>query len=208
MKTLRILILEDDLKTLSVINDMLSNLEESLIGSDKPCDIAVTIFSESKQVVDYLNKIDNPDFEIILLDRDSKECGSFHILDRNIFNSEAVICISTNPEYNEELLRDGVRTAIRKNYKNLNDFANRLMVEIKKRLEYILISKDDFEKLVSKAIDVVINAEKCSCGLLVRRLSITRKLAVILYEELENRKIIEKDAPNRPAKIIYKNTIL
>ncbi len=133
MKTIRILILEDDLKTLAVIMDELFRLEESLI--DKQIDFAVTTFSEYNQVQDYLNQIQEPNFDIILLDRDCKLGGSFHVINIKKFGADKFIAISTQPEYNETAIKMGVKRIIRKDYKRLEEFAANLSEEIKSILD-------------------------------------------------------------------------
>lgn len=133
MKTIRILILEDDLKTLSVIMDGLFKLEESLI--DRQIDFAVTTFSEYNQVQDYLNQIQEPNFDIILLDRDCKLGGSFHVINIQKFGADKFIAISTQPEYNETAMKMGVQRVVRKDYKNLDEFAVNLTNEIKSMIE-------------------------------------------------------------------------
>lgn len=121
--------MEDDLKTLSVIMDGLFKLEESLI--DRQIDFAVTTFSEYNQVQDYLNQIQEPNFDIILLDRDCKLGGSFHVINIKKFGADKFIAISTQPEYNETAIKMGVKRIVRKDYKRLEGFAADLSEEIK-----------------------------------------------------------------------------
>ena len=132
MKTIIILILEDDLKTLAVIMDELFRLEKSLV--DKQVDFAVTTFSEYNQVQDYLNQIQEPNFDIILLDRDCKLGGSFHVINIQKFGANKFIAISTQPEYNETAIKMGVKRIVRKDYKHLEVFATNLAEEIKSML--------------------------------------------------------------------------
>ena len=128
MKTIKILILEDDLKTLSVITGGLFDLEESLF--DERINFAITVFSEYTSVENYLNQIKDPDFDVILLDRDCKLAGSFHAINVVKFGAEKFISISTQPEYNEAAKKMGVTRSVRKDYKNLDDFKLRLIKEI------------------------------------------------------------------------------
>ena len=129
MTTIRILILEDDLKTLAVIMNELFRLEENLVGNR--LDFAVTVFSEYNQVQDYLNQIQEPNFDIILLDRDCNLGGSFHVINIKKFGADKFIAISTQPEYNETAIKMGVKRIIRKDYKRLSEFAADLSEEIK-----------------------------------------------------------------------------
>jgi len=128
MKTKRILILEDDLKTLSVVTSGLFDLEESLF--DKRINFAVTVFSEYSSVENYLNQIEEPNFDIVLLDRDCKLGGSFHAINVQKFGADKFITISTQPEYNEAAKKMGVTRSVRKDYKRLDDFRSLLIKEI------------------------------------------------------------------------------
>jgi hypothetical protein len=109
--------------------DGLFKLEESLI--DKRIDFAVTTFSEYTQVQDYLNQIQEPNFDIILLDRDCKLGGSFHVINIKKFGADKFIAISTQPEYNETAVKMGVQRVVRKDYKQLDEFAINLVDEIR-----------------------------------------------------------------------------
>ncbi len=130
MKTTKILILEDDLKTLSVITNGLFNLEEKLF--DKHINFAVTVFSEYLSVENYLNEIKDPDFDVILLDRDCKLGGSFHAINIEKFGADKFIAVSTQPEYNEAAKKMGVARTVRKDYKDLGGFCANLMEEIER----------------------------------------------------------------------------
>lgn len=131
MKTIRILILEDDIKTLSLLLNRLEIFEE--YGSN--FDIAVTVLSEYTQVEEYINKT-NTKFDIILLDRDCKACGSFHVLDFNKFGTDKIISISSVPEWNKEAEARGVKRIVYKDYKQLEEFADQVAKEIKTMLIY------------------------------------------------------------------------
>ena len=128
MKTTRVLILEDDLETLSVIMKSLFALEEELVDNT---DFAVTVFSGYTQIEDYLNKIESPDFDIILLDRDCKLCGSFHILNFEKFGKDKIISISSTPQWNEEAKATGITRIVPKDYSDLDNFKDRLIEEIR-----------------------------------------------------------------------------
>lgn len=127
MKTSRILILEDDLKTLSALLDKLSKLEEQ----NNSFDFAVTTLSEYTQVEEYVNKKQDNDFDIILLDRDCKACGSFHVLDFDKFNVNKIISISSVPDYNELARKKGITKIVYKDYEKLDEFSDKVIEEIK-----------------------------------------------------------------------------
>ena len=130
MKTIRILILEDDLETLSLLLKKLHLLEEKLAESEKPKDFSVVTLSEYTQVEEFINKSSNINFDIILLDRDCKAGGSFHVLDIERFGADKVISISSVPEYNEGARKRSVKNIIWKDYRNLDDFAEKVIKEI------------------------------------------------------------------------------
>lgn len=130
MKTVRILILEDDLRTLAILLQKLSLLEKEL--RDK--DIGVTILSEYSQVEEYLNKAEKNIYDIILLDRDCKACGSFHCLDFGKYKQSKIISISSVPDYNEQAKQKGVKSIVFKDYSNLDEFADKVLEEIKNKI--------------------------------------------------------------------------
>ena len=121
----RILILEDDLEALSKIFEKLFRLEKR-----HSIDISVVILSEYTQA-EKLNLSDEK-FDLILLDRDCKAGGSFHILDIKKFGADKIIAISSVPDYNEKLFDQGITKVVQKTYNDLDDFAERLIKVIEK----------------------------------------------------------------------------
>lgn len=127
--TKTILILEDNLKTLSKILEKLAVLEE-----DQPFDFSLIILTDSKQVEDYINSNPRAKFDIILLDRDCKLARSFHILEIEKFGVEKVISISSVPGYNEDAKKRGVKKVVLKDYLYLDKFAEEVVKEIEKMI--------------------------------------------------------------------------
>ena len=76
METYKILILEDDFEAVSKIMAELYKLE----GHFAPYDFDVTVLSSSLQVKRLINPQDKDAYDIILLDRDCKIQGSFHVI--------------------------------------------------------------------------------------------------------------------------------
>src|SRR3989344_669393 len=120
MKTVRILILEDDLETLSIILKKLSLFEKELEVDSSPKDFSVVTLSEYTQVEEYINKNKEFKFDAVLLDRDCKVAGSFHVLNLEKFGADKVISISSVPEYNEQAKKRGVKKVILKDYQYLD----------------------------------------------------------------------------------------
>jgi hypothetical protein len=131
MKTVRILILEDDLLTLAVLLKRIHLLEEEFLKIDSPKDIAVTVLAEYTQVEEYLNKTDHIKFDVILLDRDCKAGGSYHILDFEKYGKDKIISISTTPQWNKEAVEKGIQKVIYKDHSQIEKFADKVVEKIK-----------------------------------------------------------------------------
>lgn len=131
MKTIRLLILEDDLETLSIILKKLSSLEKEFEESSSPKDFSVVTLSEYTQVEEYINKNEEFKFDVVLLDRDCKLGGSFHVLNLEAIGADKIISISSIPQYNEDAARRGVKRVVWKDYRNLDNFSDKVIDEIK-----------------------------------------------------------------------------
>lgn len=118
MKTIKILILEDDIETLSLLTQSISSFQKRLNNFD----LALTILAEYTQVEDYLNSADKNIFDIILLDRDCKACGSFHCLDFDKYSVDKIIGISSVPPYNDQLREKGVTRIVHKDFQAMDGF--------------------------------------------------------------------------------------
>lgn len=116
--TKTILILEDDLKTLSKILARLAKLEE-----DQPFYFSLVVLTDYLQVEDYINSNPKAKFDIVLLDRDCKLGGSFHVLNLEKYGADKVISISSVPEYNAQVQERGVTKVVLKDYQYLDKFA-------------------------------------------------------------------------------------
>ncbi len=123
-KTIRILLLEDDLATVSAIAQKLAELEQDL--QERGTDIALTVLSEYTQVEQYINTDKVHQYDIVLLDRDCKAGGSFHALDFERIGVEKIISISSTPQWNEEAQARGITNVVWKDYSNLENFAAEL----------------------------------------------------------------------------------
>lgn len=117
MKTCRVLILEDDLSTLSKLMEALHTLEDEC-----NVEIATTVLSEYSQVEDYVNRTKSITWDIVLLDRDCKAGGSFHTINLEKIGKDKVIGISSMPAYNQQLRDRGITRVVNKDYGKLDDF--------------------------------------------------------------------------------------
>lgn len=134
MKSFNILILEDDLKTLAVIMNVLSQIEEEM-----KCSFTVTTYSTYKDVEEIVNRRNSQSFHMVLLDRDCKLGGNFHVLDIETLGPSKIIAISSVSNYNEETLARGVQRVITKDYDNLQAFALKLGEQIRRFLSRYVI---------------------------------------------------------------------
>lgn len=135
MKNINILILEDDLETLSILMNKLSSLEKELEESSLPRVFSVVTLSEYTQVEEYINKNDRFKFDAVLLDRDCKAGGSFHVLNIEAIGADKIISISSMPQYNEEAVERGVKHVVWKDYQNLNDFSDNVIKKLREMLK-------------------------------------------------------------------------
>ncbi len=117
--------MEDDLLTLSKILERLSKIEQ-----DQPYDFSVITLTNYLQAEHFINKNPAIQVDMILLDRDCKLGGSFHVLDVERIGAEKVIAISSVPDYNKQAQNRGVSRVVLKDYRNLDAFADRLAEEV------------------------------------------------------------------------------
>lgn len=134
-----ILILEDNHKAVSKILEKLAKLEE-----DQPFDFSTVILSNFLQVQEFINKNSIIDFDIILLDRDCKLGGSFHVLDIERFGPEKVIAISSVPDYNDEVKKRGVKRVVLKDNGNLESFSAAVIKEVEEMVRSMPITAKSF----------------------------------------------------------------
>ncbi|NQS89700.1 hypothetical protein HQ584_07935 [Patescibacteria group bacterium] len=121
-----ILILEDNLKVVSLLLKELFDLE-----NDQHYDLSVILLTNYQQVEDYVNENPKAKFDIVLLDGDCKLNRSFHIFNIEKFGPEKVIAISSVPEYNEEAKQRGVERVVLKDMQYLEDFAKSVTKEVR-----------------------------------------------------------------------------
>lgn len=100
-----------------------------MLEEDQPYDFCIMVLTDYTQVENYINNNPKSEFDIILLDRDCKLGGSFHILDIEKLGPEKVIAISSVPEYNTQAQQRGVKRVILKDYTNLDDFSQKVSNE-------------------------------------------------------------------------------
>ncbi|GAB4218684.1 MAG: hypothetical protein Fur009_0780 [Candidatus Microgenomates bacterium] len=131
----KILVLEDNLKVVAKIIELLDKLE-----SEKDYIFEVVVLSSSKLAKDFLlknknNNFSKINFDVVILDRDCNLYGSFHeLLDKKLFDNNRVISISTVDEYNNQARKKGVKKIVKKDLKDLDKFAEKLTKEIEKIL--------------------------------------------------------------------------
>lgn len=138
IRTKRVLILEDDVETLSRVFELIVVLQKRF----KNIEIAVSVLAEYTQVEEYINKAKTNIFDVILLDRDCKACGSFHCIDFTKYSVDKIIGISSVPPYNEELRTKGVTRIVHKDYQRLETFVSQLEINLVQMLNQQLESRE------------------------------------------------------------------
>ena len=121
-----ILILEDNLKVVSLLLKELFDLE-----NDQHYDLSVILLTNYKQVEDYVNENPKAEFDIVLLDGDCKLNRSFHVFDIERFGADKVIAISSIPKFNEQVRQRGVKRVVLKDLQYPEDFAKEVVQEIR-----------------------------------------------------------------------------
>lgn len=128
-RTVRILLLEDDLSTVAALTHALYDLEDELLAQGR--DISLVVLSEYSMVEDYINPDSRHAFDLVLLDRDCKMGGSFHALDIEKFGAEKIIAISSTPQWNEDAKSRGVQRIVHKDYDDIYGFAAKVIKELR-----------------------------------------------------------------------------
>jgi hypothetical protein len=103
----------------------------SLEGQFLPMSLDVTVLSTYESVEKLINPQEAGAYDVILLDRDCKLCGSFHVLDIEKFGPEKVISISSTPTWSEEAKNRGVKRVVYKSFSDLEGFAKKVSREVK-----------------------------------------------------------------------------
>ena len=124
-----ILILEDNLKVVSLLLKELFDLE-----NDQHYDLSVILLTNYKQVEDYVNENPKAEFDIVLLDGDCKLNRSFHVFDIERFGADKVIAISSIPKFNEQVRQRGVKRVVLKDLQYPEDFAKEVVAEVRDML--------------------------------------------------------------------------
>ena len=138
-----ILILEDNLPTLSKLLEKLGVLEE-----DQPYDFSLIVLTTYKQVEKYINSDREVDPDIILLDRDCKLAGSFHVLDIERIGAEKIIAISSVPAYNEQAKKRGVSRVVLKDYAKLEEFSDAVVKEVYEMIRGVAPNEKDIHRVM------------------------------------------------------------
>lgn len=132
----QILILEDDLNVLSKLLGKLDQLEDR-----EPYSFHHVILADYIQVENFVNSNPKAEFDIILLDRDCKLGGSFHVLDIERFGVDKVISMSSVPEANADAKKRGVTRSVQKDFQNLDRFADHVVAHVENMVRKTTLSQ-------------------------------------------------------------------
>lgn len=190
-QSIRILLLEDDLETVSILTKELVSIEQQL--QEKGADVSLVVLSEYTMVQQYINSLDVHQYHIVLLDRECKAGGSFHVLDLNKFDKNNIIAISSKADWNEEAQAKGITKVVLKDYDNLGEFAEKVCQEIRAILHLPDLEGDtEADPLLPRAIQLVKASGDVSASLLQRKLRIGYARAARLMDLLEEAGVIRK----------------
>lgn len=197
--SIRILLLEDDIETVSVLSKELSKIEQQL--QTKGIDLSLVVLSEYTMVEEYLNSSDRHEYHIVLLDRDCNAGGSFHVLDIKRFNKDHIVSISSTPQWNEEAQERGIQRVVWKDYDHLEEFAQDVGIEVKAilRNQNIEVETDD-SVLMAQAIKLV-QKRNVTATVLTKNLGISYSQACRLMDLMREADIIDP-APEQ----VYENS--
>ncbi|MFO7807530.1 MAG: hypothetical protein R6V40_03890 [Candidatus Moraniibacteriota bacterium] len=131
MKTIRVLILEDDLKACGVILRALEELDFEAIK--KQVELSAVVLQEYGFVEEFVNDREWSGEDIVFLDReaDKGEPGSFHELDFEKFNKDRIISISSVPDFNEEAREKGIHRVAQKDFTRMEEFGEKIREELR-----------------------------------------------------------------------------
>lgn len=197
MKTIRVLLLEDDLETVTVLTHRLYMLEHELEA--KGMDLSLAVLSEYSMVEEYINPDNKHAYDVVLLDRDCKAGGSFHALNLEKFDIDRVIAISSTPKWNEEARARGVQRIVLKTYDDLNSFAEEVLTHMR---DILLLPTPDEDPMLSEAIKLVRAEGKISPGLMQGRLKISYARAARILDLMEDTDVIGPAEGNEPRKLL------
>jgi DNA segregation ATPase FtsK/SpoIIIE-like protein len=202
IKTVRILLLEDDIKAVMALMQNLYVLEEEML--EHSIDFSLVVLSEYSMVESYINTDSKHEYDVVLLDRDCKVGGSFHALDFSKFDLDKIISISSIPKWNEEAEERGVTRVVWKDNENIFWFAEKVMDEIRIILGFPpaedVVVKD--EPLFDEAVQIVRESRSASASLLQRKLEIGYARAARMLDFLEDEGIIGPAEGNKPREVL------
>jgi len=195
--SIRVLLLEDDLETVTVLTHRLYMLEHEM--EPKGMDLSLVVLSEYSMVEQYINQDDKHPYDIILLDRDCKAGGSFHAIDLDKFDLNTVISISSIPKWNEEAKQKGIRRVIHKTHEDLNGFAEQVLEQIR---EILSLPTPDEDPMFAEAVKLARSEGKISSGLMQGKLKISYARAARLLDMMEETGVIGSQDGNKPRELL------
>ncbi|MFW5884724.1 MAG: hypothetical protein ACOCUF_00615 [Patescibacteria group bacterium] len=131
MKTIRVLILEDDLKACQAILKVLEEVEFEAIK--KGVELSALVFQERVFVEEFVNQREWTGEEIVFLDReaDKGQAGNFHDLDFEKFDKDRIISISSVPDFNEDARKRGINRVVQKDFTKMDEFGEKIERELR-----------------------------------------------------------------------------
>ncbi len=162
--TVRILLLEDDIKAIAALTQKFSEFEQEMI--EHGLDLSLVILSEYSMVEQYINPDNKHEYDVVLLDRDCKVGGSFHALDFSKFDLDKIVSISAIPQWNEEAKGKGVKRVVLKDIENIYWFAEKVIKEVGEIIGIVWSNDDTYksEPLFDEAVRNQRKGSSCRNG--------------------------------------------
>ena len=199
--TVRILLLEDDIKAIAALTQKFSEFEQEMI--EHGLDLSLVVLSEYSMVEQYINPDNKHEYDVVLLDRDCKIGGSFHALDFSKFDLDKIVSISAMPHWNEEAKEKGIKRVVLKDIENIYWFAEKVMKEVGQIIGIVWSDDDTYESepLFDDAVRIVREKNSASATLLQRELKIGYARAARMLDFLEQEGVVGSAEGNFPREV-------
>ena len=194
-KTIRILLVESDIKTIFALCLYLERVESEL--TNRGLRTSLTVMSEYSMLGEYIDSNESHSHDIILFDRDRMATEPSCVIDLSKLDLDKAIAISSFTKFNKEAQGKGVKRAVLKNYEDLFSSANKVVFKI---CDMLNIPKHD-DRLYDEAVLVVREAGIASAPVLKEKLRVGYARAMSLLDVMEDDGVIGSDDYMEPREL-------
>lgn len=190
-KLINILILVDDIATISVLADRISIIDNGLTDTT----ISITVLSDYFQVDEYVSRMDNHRFNIILLDEDCAAGRALFNFKIEEIGPEKIIAFTSKPAYIEMARKRGISKIITNDLQKPMAFIDKVAHYTKK-----LIVEE--KTLYEKAKEIGMKEGRLSAPLLQRKLQMGYATVALILDLLESEGFVGPQEGARPRVIL------